>query len=236
MWDTSKKEWNGMRKNLCWLFAIMVLMLSVAMATVGTASAAAPVIRVEPRDNTAEVGKTLSVNITVSDITAEESLYGWECRITFNPSIVNALEAVKGPFLGSTGYDTTWLSPSIDNTIGTIDMGGLLTPTAEWNGFPPNGASGSGTLATITFTVVGQGATDLYFKEDMDTELHSVIIAGGSQIESPIVHTAEKGSFSNAGSIIPPQFTIVIAGIVVVVVVVALAVLYFRRKRTRART
>jgi len=233
MWDTNKREWNGMRKNLCWLFAIMVLMLSVAMVTVGTVSAAAPVIRVVPKDNTADVGETFSVNLTVSDITADESLYGWECRITFNPAIVNALEAVEGPFLGSTGYDTTWLSPSISNTIGTIDMGGLLTPAAEWNGFPPNGASGSGTLATITFKVVGQGATDLYFKEETDTELDSVIIAGGSQNESPIVHTAEKGSFSNAGVPIQGQLPMIIAGVVVVVVVVVLVVLYFRKKRSR---
>lgn len=233
MWDTSKREWNGMRKNLCWLFAIMVLMLSITMATVGTVSAAAPVVRVEPRDNNAEVGETFSVNITVSGITADESLYGWECRITFNSAIVNALEAVEGPFLGSTGYDTTWLSPSIDNTLGTIDMGSLLTPSAEWGGFPPNGANGSGTLATITFKVVGQGSTDLYFKEETDTELHSVIISGGSQNESPIVHTAEKGSFSNAGITVQGLLPMIIAGVVVVVVVVVLAVLYFRRKRSR---
>jgi hypothetical protein len=225
-----------MRKNLCWLFSIMFLMLSIALATVGTASAAAPVIHVEPRDNTADVGKTFSVNITVTDITEEESLYGWECRVTFNPAIVNALDAVEGPFLGDTGYDTTWLSPSIDNTLGTIDMGGLLTPAAEWGGFPPNGASGSGTLTTVTFKVIGQGATDLYFKEERDTELHSVVITGASQIESPIVHTTEKGVFSNAGTIISPQLTTVIAGIVVVVAVGTLAVLYFRRKRTRTRT
>jgi len=215
----------------------MVFMLSVVMATVRSASAAAPVIRVVPRDNTAEVGKTFSVNVTVSDITEEENLYGWECRVTFNPAIVNALDAVEGPFLGATGYDTTWLPPSIDNTVGTIDIGCLLTPAAEWDGFPPNGASGSGTLATISFTVVGQGATDLYFREERDTELDSVMIAGGSQNEVPIVHTAEKGVFSNAGTVISSQLILIIVGIVVVVVVGAIVVLYFfRRKRTRTRT
>lgn len=217
-----------MRKNLHWLVLTTVFMLSIAMAGVGTASPASPVIRVEPKDNTAEVGETFAVDITVTGITEEESLYGWECRITFKPGIINAVNATEGPFLEDAGYDTTWLPPKIDNTTGTIDVGALITPSMEWDGFPPNGAVGSGTLATVTFKAVGQGATDLDFKEKKDTELHTVIIAGGAQYDYPIDHTAEDGFFRNAGPPIPLH---IIAGIVVVVAVCTVAVFYFRRKR-----
>ena len=216
-----------MRKNMYWLLLTTVFMLSIAMTSVSTASPA-PVIRVEPKANTAEVGETFDVNITVTGITEQESLYGWECRITFNPGIINAVNATEGTFLKDTGYETTWLTPKIDNTTGTIDIGALITPSIEWQGFPPTGAVGSGTLATVTFKAVGQGATDLDFKEQKDTELHTIKGESPNQYDYPIDHTAEDGSFSNAGPPIPLDL---VAGIVVVVAVCTVAVFYFRRKR-----
>ena len=214
-----------MRKNLHWLLLTTVFMLSIAMAGVGTASPT-PVIRVEPKDNTADVGETFAVNITVTDITEEESLYGWECRITFNPNIINAVNATEGPFLKDTGYETFWRM-EIDNTTGTVDILALISPSIEWSGFPPTGANGSGTLATLTFKAVGQGATDLDFKEEKDTELHTVKGEPPSQYDYPIDHTAEDGFFRNSAPI-PLQL---IAGIVVVVAACTVAVFYFRRRR-----
>ncbi|NVM22909.1 MAG: hypothetical protein HWN68_14140 [Desulfobacterales bacterium] len=218
-----------MRKNLHWLVLTTIFVLSIVMAGIGTASPAEPAVHVEPKDNTAEVGETFGVNITVTDITEEESLYSWDCRITFDPGIINAVNATEGTFLTSTGYDTTWLPPNIDNITGTIDMGAIITPSMEWNGFPPNGAVGSGTLATVTFKAVGQGATGLDFKEkEMDTALYTVIFAAGDQNNAPIAHNAEGGVFSNAGPPIPLHL---IAGVVGAVVVCTFAVFYFRRKR-----
>lgn len=220
-----------MRKNLHWLFLTMIFMLCIAMAGVGTASPGSPVIRVEPKNNTAAVGATFDISLKVTDITQQESLYSWECQITFNPGILNAVNATEGPFLKDTGYETIWLTPGIDNAAGTIHVGALIMPSAEWGGFPPNGAVGSGTLATVTFKVVGQGSTDLEFKDSERmhlygaTELYTVITGENS----PIYHTAERGSFSNSGLPIPLPF---IAGIVVVVAVGAVAIFFFRRRRT----
>ena len=223
-----------MRKNLHWLLLTTVFMVSIAMAGVGTASPALPVIRVEPKNNTAGVGETFDVNITVTGITEKESLYGWECRITFKPGVINAVNATEGPFLKDTGYETVWLSPKIDNTVGTIDMGALFMPSKEWDGFPPNGAVGSGTLVTITFKAVGQGPSPLEFKEkEKDTELHTVKGEAPNQYPSPIAHTAEGGSFSNVGPPIPLHL---IAGVVVVVAVCTVAVFYLRRRRASAGT
>jgi len=204
-------------------------MLSIAMAGVGTASPALPVIRVEPKDNTAEVGETFAVNITVTGITEEESLYGWECRITFNPSIINAVNATEGSFLKDVGYETWWIM-EIDNTTGWVDLLAMY----EYGGNPPTGAVGSGTLATVTFKAVGQGPSGLEFKEKgKDTELKTLIGEPPNQYVYPMAHTAEGGSFSNAGPPIPLNL---IVGIVVVVAVCTVAVFYFMRKRASTRT
>jgi hypothetical protein len=212
-----------MKKNPYWLVLTTIVMLSIAMASVGTASPAEPAIHVKPKDNTAEVGETFTVNIAVTDITEEENLYLWECRITFNPDIINAVNATEGPFLKDTGCETFW-AKKMNNTIGTVD---ILATISEFP-YPPNGATGSGTLATITFEAVGQGATDLEFKEEDDTRLRTIKGEAPDQYVYPIPHDRENGSFRNAGAPIPLQL---VAAIVVVVAACIFAVFYFRRKR-----
>jgi len=213
-------------------------MLGIAMASVSTASPATSVIRVEPKNNTAKVGETFTVNITVAGIVlgeplpACEGLYGWECRITFKRGVIHAVNATEGPFLKTSGYNTTWLPPKIDNEVGTITIGALLTPSVV--GFPPNGAVGSGVLATVTFEVVGRGLTVLDFKEEEDAELWTVVYPSTiNEDTTPIDNTAEDGKFSNAG---PPISLNLVAGVVVVVAVCAVAMFYFRRKKASTGT
>jgi len=216
-----------MRKNLYWLFLTAVFILSMAMASVGTASPEEPVIRLELHDTTAGVGETFTVNITVTGISEEESLYGWECKkIIFNPGIINAVNVTEGPFLRDTGY-STFFSKKIDNTAGTVKALCIINPP-----FPPTGANGSGTLATIIFEAVGQGATDLYFEEKDDTELQTVLGEAPYLENYPIAHTAEGGFFNNGG----PPIPLYIVGIVVIVAVSTIAGFYFWRKRAQTRT
>lgn len=215
-----------MRKNLYWLFLTTVFILSMTVASVGTASPEEPVIRLEPPTSTAGVGETFAVNITVTGISEEDSLYGWECsKITFNPSIINAVNVTEGPFLRDTGYSTLF-QKKIDNTTGTVKAVGMIDELP----FPPTGANGSGTLATIIFKAVGQGATGLIFEEKDDTTLQTIIGEYPYQNNNPITHTAEGGFFNNGA----PPIPLYIVGIVVIVVVavLAIAVFYFRRKRT----
>lgn len=213
-----------MKRNPYWLVLTTIVMLSIAMASVGTASPAQPAIHVEPKDNTAKVDETFVVKITVTEITEEDSLYLWECRITFNPDIINAVNATEGSFLKDTGHETFW-AREINNTIGRVDILAMLSPP-----YPPNGATGSGTLATVTFKAVGRGTTDLEFKEEDDTRLRTVKGEAPYQHVYPIPHDRENGFFRNAGAPIPLQL---VAAIVVVVAVAAciLAVFYLRRKR-----
>jgi len=216
-----------MRKNLYWLFLTTVFILSMAMASVGTASPQEPVIRLELHDTAAGVGETFTVDITVTGITEEESLYGWECSITFNPGIINVVNVTEGPFLTDTGY-STYFAKRIDNTTGTVKT---LSTITEFP-YPPTGANGSGTLATIIFKAVGQGATGLVFEEKDDTTLQTILGEPPYQNNYPIAHTAEGGFFNNGG----PPILLYIVGIIAVVAASAVAVFYFWRKRASTRT
>ena len=135
------------------------------------------VVSLYPPTNTVSPDETSTVNVTVADVFISEApvacngLYGWECRVTFDPHVINVVNATEGPFLKYTGYETFWPPPKIDNTVGTIDMGAMF----QFGVPPPTGAVGGGTLATVTFKAVGQGATALEFKEEIDMELFSVI-------------------------------------------------------------
>jgi hypothetical protein len=210
-----------------WTILIVLLLTSTTITGIGRRTAASgglPVVSLEPPTVTGLVGETFAVDINVTGITSEESLYSWEFEMSFNTTALDAVNVTEGPFLKDTGYSTNFLS-KINNTTGTVKVYGLISELP----FPPTGASGSGTLATIIFKAVGQGQTDLEFGEEKNTELWTVITGtGGKQTTTWFAHTAENALFNNGGPPIPLQY---IAGIVVVVAVFTAAVFYFRRKR-----
>ncbi len=173
-----------MKGNILSIFVIISLIIgTVEMAAVGTASPT-PVISVEPPTITAEVGGAFTVDITVADIASEESLYGWEFRMNFNSSILNATSVMEGPFLSDLG-STSWgfMPPKIDNYRGWVNASdGLWT-------YPPQGATGSGVACNITFQVKAEGRTTLHFYK---TKLWSY---NGTHLV-PIEHMAEDGVFA----------------------------------------
>jgi len=193
MKELERKAVSGLMLTLL-LINILTLTFSIELLKAETI----PTISVCPQISTAGVGETFTVNITVADISIGElcnGLYGWECRITFNLSIINAVNATEGPFLKNTGYETFWMM-KIDNTTGTVDM---LAMIYEFP-FPPTGAVGSGTLATVTFKAVSKGATAIEFKDVYNlpaTELNTVVGEPPDQEVRLIAHTAEGGFFTN---------------------------------------
>jgi len=110
------------------------------------------VVRVFPSLVTADVGQNFSINVTISDVL---NLYGWEFRLSWNPTLINAVNAVEGPFLKNGGE--TFFSYSINTTAGHMIVDCTLL------GMVP-GVSGSGTLSIITFYVknAGECPLDLY--------------------------------------------------------------------------
>lgn len=108
-------------------------------------------ISIVPSTTLTAPGETISVSVGAASV---NDLYAWQFDLGFDPNVLAVQNISEGPFLSSAGA-TLFLPGTIDNTGGSISMnaGSLFGPIA--------GASGSGTLATITFLVVGAGTSPL---------------------------------------------------------------------------
>ena len=141
-----------------------------ATSEVGLSSATA-VISVDPSTRTAEVGQTFTININISDVV---DLYGWEFRLRWNSTLLDALNVTEGTFLKGGGNTFFW--PKINNTEGYILADCTLLGDVS-------GVNGSGTLATVEFYVEGRGESIL--------DLHDTKLV--SSLEQSIAHTAIDG-------------------------------------------
>jgi len=162
------------------------LLASIAVALVaGGIAAASPetVVAVDPKITSTEPGESFEINITVSDVS---NLYGLEINMTFDPTILNAVNVTEGPFLEQTG-GTWWLPSTINNIAGFVFFGDTLFP------FPEEGATGSGVLASITFNVTAEGRSGLNFSE---TKLRTIERTDEGDLPVPIDHTAVDGVFA----------------------------------------
>ena len=158
------------REKTLWTILIVLLLTSTTITGIGRRTAASgglPIVSLEPPTVTGLVGETFAVDINVTGITSEESLYSWEFEMSFNTTALDAVNVTEGPFLRDTGY-STFFSKKINNTTGTVKVLGIINELP----FPPTGAVGNETLCTITFLVEAEGATPLHFEY---TELYSIV-------------------------------------------------------------
>lgn len=88
------------------------------------------------------------------DVDTVNDLGGFQFDLLFDQAVVQVSDANLGGFLGSSGRDTEAAGPDIDNINGIVAFGAF-----SYGSNP--GASGSGTLAMVTFTPVAQGSSAL---------------------------------------------------------------------------
>ena len=88
-----------------------------------------------------ELNSTFTFNI---DALFVQNLVGWECGISFDPNLLEAIEVTEGDFLSSDAAQTFFVEGSVDNE------NGLITDfkVARLDG---TGLDGSGPLLSITF-------------------------------------------------------------------------------------
>jgi len=138
---------------------------------------------------------TPSNNITLTvEILNVTNLYGYELKIFYNNSVLNATEAVRpsGHFLEPSDptnqFVVKWeIKNDYNATHGRIWLSYTLLA-------PEPAKTGSGILAQITFHVIGVGQTPIAFR---DTKL-------ADNTGSPIPHTAKSSYFSNTAPPPPP--------------------------------
>lgn len=171
-----------MRKSVIpyiFIFVLSFLLLGIfaykTIVAVNTSSSIAT-IYVDPHTSVGTIGQNFTVDINISNVT---DLYGWEFKLGWNSTILDAVNVVEGSFLKGGG--NTFFAYKINNTEGF----GLVDCTLLGN---VPGVSGNGTLATIEFHVktLGECTLDLY-----DTTLVS-------SAEQPITHTAFDGYYYTA--------------------------------------
>ena len=143
---------------LHWLLVLAVIVSLFAAWQVprhaqaeGTSAEAGTTVRISPLTQTANVGDTVTIEVWVDDVT---NLGGYQFTVNFDPNVLHATGSSDGGFLGSTGRTVSTLTPDIDNDAGTITVGAFTLGSGD-------GPSGSGKLATVTFSAVGGGTSAL---------------------------------------------------------------------------
>lgn len=184
-----------MRKiHQVWSYIIVVLLTTTMLVNVGIAAPqpppepppTLPQIYVDPSsiiDSSKGPGSTFTVSVKVTNVSR---VYGWGFSIYYKPNVLNATSVVKGNF-----FYPNWRFKLANGT-------GYCTAAAYF--YPPPGSqykSGSGTLATVTFEVIGVGISLL---DLVNTKIYTVI--GGVSV--PIEHTASDGLFDNRLANEPP--------------------------------
>lgn len=141
-------------------------------------------IYVDPLPTQYRINDTITLNIAISNVT---DLWAWQAGMTFNPSVLRCISAtapentktnvtttafVEGDFLKSKG-NTWWFTGPPDNNAGVINATGCT-----FYGQQATPVTGSGVLATVRFTVIGEGPLNIH--------LTCVILLNLGGIEIPV--------------------------------------------------
>jgi len=179
---------NCFRKKLPWWASLITLLVIASVATIGTVKASpyTTKVYVDPQQvKGISVGDTFTVDVNVTDVT---NLNAFEILLNYETSILNYDSATEGPFL-KMGGTTRFVVTNVES-LGRIMILGFLNSSDQDN------VDGSGVLATVNFTVTGNGATDLDIGEwsSYAYQPHNWLI---NTTKNLIPHDSASGFFSN---------------------------------------
>ena len=149
---------------------LLVAVLAIAIASVSVeADPQLPKIFVDPPTYTATtLGEVFTININVSNV---QNLTGFEFKLGYNTTLLDAMDVVEGPF----PKPPTGRLTEINEAEGYV-----------WILVTSNPTSGNGTLAKITFkTTYAESAS-------CTLHLYDTVLADP---ENPITHEAEDGNY-----------------------------------------
>ena len=129
-------------------------------------------VRIDPDTKEIDLDETGTTDVVIDNVTY---LGGFEFTINYDKDIVQIAsqsDVVLGPFLGSTGRTALPIATNINNTTGS-----LVFSAASFTGpTGPRGASGSGVLATITWTPQSEGVSLLDLNNSQVTDDEANVI------------------------------------------------------------
>jgi len=125
------------------------------------------VVRFEPENVTVGEGDVFNVSVLIENIPADLGMAGVEFKITWNPTVLNAIDMTEVMFHSVTPQDewgNIWRCVDrINNTEGSVWYAYLWQ---DWSRAKNGGywhIYGNNTLATITLKAVGAGSAALHF-------------------------------------------------------------------------
>jgi hypothetical protein len=120
---------------------------------------------IRPTGQVVDRGSSFSVNVVVENVS---NLGAYQVEFEFDSYIMSYLQAANGPFLGSTGRSVDCDPPSL---VGSKVR--LICRTLEAE---PDGPSGAGVLATVTFSAVREGVGVMGLPSIILTDIQATVI------------------------------------------------------------
>jgi hypothetical protein len=197
--------------------AVVLIVFSAALSTAWLVHGAArTVVAVKPSAVSPQVGEAFTVNITVSDV---ENLYALDVLLTWNASILR-VQSVQ-TLLGVESHSGGVLHETLPDAAVYIVENNISQEAGEYHLVatsvaPAPSFNGSGTIATITFTVLSTGRTALI--------LSSELADYNPEGSNPINHEDVSGTVEA----LIPEFPATFALTVLMLVTATVALVYAR--------
>ncbi len=134
--------------GLIGILGVALLFAAAAIwSAASTAQAQTPIMKIVPATQTVDINNgNFSVDIVIEGVS---DLGSFEFRLIIDPAVVRLVSVTEGPFLGSTGRRLHCPAPTYSQPAEGMPADTLRFGCAtEGTGVP--GATGSGTLATVT--------------------------------------------------------------------------------------
>ncbi len=208
-----------MRTGLKFVLIALTFLL-VAAATGGAWAEPATVSFNPTKVDEVPAGQQFTVDLVIADVI---NLYGWQVNVTFNPTVLNCVRIAEGPFLKS--INKTMMPKTIDNSRGYVLAAATFVPPN-----PPAGATGSGILANITFSVKSGGGSTLHLDETL-TYFRTLQAGNVIPIEGVVRQDGTYSSGGGGGGIGGVPLELIVGAVVVIVVVGVGGFLLMRRRR-----
>lgn len=189
-----------MRRNLRFLWLLVIAFPVIALANVNTVYSATTRVYLDPKIAHASPGESFTVDVNVADVPSETPLYSWQAFISFDSNLLEFVNVTEGAFLKDQPEGTVQGPVRIEESYA---MFGWSTK-AKHPGVP-----GSGTLATVEFNVVGTGECVLNITSSLTylIELRPPPVPPGEEPQKEIPFTPENGLFINVGIAPTAAFT-----------------------------
>ena len=190
------------RKKLLTLSVLLLFVLSVfSVSMTGVSAVDSPYIKVIP-ESTVTTDLTVGMLYTVSIYTdcINDDIYAYQFTLSYNPNILEGFEVTDGDFI--VGGSAQFLAGPFNNTVGELSTTiGFFFTKGEVT-------SGPGTLANVTFRVVGIGPSDITIGletklkgwDDWDEEAYNIIWAADDPTH------IQHGFFNNTGAQAYPPY------------------------------